>query len=491
MYFNSFQYVLFLWTVYVLYWTLQNKRSWRHTMVLVASYWFYAQADWRFTFLLAISSVVDWFAGRGIQRAGERQGPRRFWLGVSLVANLGMLGTFKYYDFFVDSFEALFAGLGTELQLQHLGAAQGGWLDYVVPAGISFYTFQTLSYTFDIYKRRLEPCRHFLDFATYVSFFPQLVAGPIVRARDFLPQLESPAAFDSDRVASGLFQILRGMTKKLLMADILGVYLVDVAFAHDPARGLHAADTIAQLGAPTLMVVMYGYALQLYGDFAGYSDIAIGSARLLGFELRKNFDAPYRSKSPEEFWSRWHISMSSWFMDYVYIGLGGSRVSLFKTVRNVLVAWTLVGLWHGAAWTFVLWGFYHGAWLGIVRLVRLKLPGGKVPGGPVASLLGVVFTFHVVLFSMILFRCPDMETFWTACRELFDWGTPLRSFPPAMWTILALGYVTHLMPEAVTNGMERGFQRLPTALQGVVVAAAIAVFFLLAPPQAPFIYFNF
>ncbi len=476
--FNSFEYALFLWAAFVLFWTLQRRKSLRHSMLLVASYWFYAQADWRFVALLALSSVVDYAAGLGVQRARDQGAPKRArgWLALSLVANLGLLGWFKYFGFFAAEFGALFGRLGFNVS--------GPALDIALPVGISFYTFQTLSYTLDIHAGRMRPIKSLLDFSLYVSFFPQLVAGPIVRARDFLPQLVVPPTLTSAQISSGLFQILRGLAKKLLIADLLGVHLVDGAFAN--------AEAMGERGALGVLIATYGYALQLYGDFAGYSDIAIGSARLLGFELPKNFDAPFKSRSLEDFWSRWHISMSSWFMDYVYIQMGGSRGSWWKSSRNVLVAWGLVGLWHGAAWTFVLWGVYHGAWLVIVRLVRKLIPGGGFPDRLPFNLLGGLFTFHVVAFSMVLFRCPDMETFWTACRQLADWSKPLPTLPWQVWTLLAVGYGTHLWPGDLAGQLERRFVATPAFAQGVFLAASIVFFFLVTPPgTAPFIYFQF
>ncbi|MEO0652411.1 MAG: MBOAT family O-acyltransferase, partial [Planctomycetota bacterium] len=354
----------------------------------------------------------------------------------------------------------------------------------VLPVGISFYTFQTLSYTFDIYRGRMRPIDSLLDFALYVSFFPQLVAGPIVRAIDFLPQLERPPEYSDERVSSGLFQILRGLAKKLLIADILGVHLVDAAFAD--------AASMSELGGPALLLVTYAYALQLYGDFAGYSDIAIGSARLLGFELPINFNAPFKSVSLEDFWSRWHISMSSWFMDYVYVGLGGSRAGFLRYVRNILIAWGLVGLWHGAALTFVFWGLYHGIWLVLVRMARGLIPGGKFPDRFVFRVLGRLFTFHVVAFSMILFRCPDLATFGAACRQFADWRFDLPTVPWQIWTLLVVGYASHLMPDRFQSRLELGWSRTPRAAQGLVLAAAMLLFFALSPPGlAPFIYFQF
>ncbi|MCB9898296.1 MAG: MBOAT family protein [Planctomycetes bacterium] len=483
MLFNSFSYILFLWTVYVLFWTWRERRSLRHTMVLLASYWFYGQADWTYTSLLALSTVIDYFSGLGIQRAREagHESVAKRWMGVSLTMNLGLLGVFKYFDFFVGSFEQAFSHLGVDVSLWHL--------DVVLPVGISFYTFQTLSYTIDIYKGRMQPTRNFLDFALFVSFFPQLVAGPIVRAVDFVPQLENPPRFDARQLSSGLFQILRGLVKKLLMADVLGAHVVDLAF--------HDASSLDQLGSARLLLATYAYALQLYGDFAGYSDIAIGSARVLGFELRKNFDAPFKSVSLEDFWSRWHISMSSWFTDYVYIGLGGSRIGLWKACRNAFVAWTLVGLWHGAAWTFVLWGMYHGALLVVVRIARQLIPGGKLPDSWPVKLVSGLVTFHVVAYSMVLFRCADMTSFWTATRELFDWtgGSLADAWVALPWqirTIMILGYATHLMPDRWQARLEGAWDRVPALGQGAVLAASIVLLFALRPPGlSPFVYFQF
>jgi alginate O-acetyltransferase complex protein AlgI len=476
--FNSFEYILFLWTVYVLFWSWRSRRTLRHGMLLAASYWFYAQADWRFVSLLVVSSVVDFAAGAGVARARDDGHSRRAraWLVVSIGVNLGLLGTFKYLNFFIDGFEALARAAGLN--------DPGLYLEIGLPVGISFYTFQTLSYTFDIYRGRMRPVSSLLDFALYVSFFPQLVAGPIVRAIDFLPQLDRQPKYDDERVSSGLFQILRGMAKKLILADLLGAHLVDAAFAD--------ASSMSELGAVGLLVATYAYAVQLYGDFAGYSDIAIGSARLIGFDLPKNFDAPFKAVSLEDFWNRWHISMSSWFMDYVYIGLGGSRVGFLRYVRNVLVAWGLVGLWHGAALTYVFWGLYHGLWLALVRAARLAIPGGRLPDRLPVRIAGRLFTFHVVAFSMILFRCPDLETFVAACSQLTDWSGPWPDAHWQVWLLLVLGYATHLMPDRLQANLEAGWTRVPRWAQGLALAGAMLLFFALHPPGvAPFIYFQF
>ena len=490
MYFNSFEYIFFLWATYVLYWTLRERRRLRFSLVLIGSYWFYAQADWRFTFLLFTSTVVDFFAGRQLQKANDAGDDRRrkAYLTLSLVSNLGMLGFFKYYDFFVDSFQALFASWGQTLNLWHLSAAQGGPLDYIVPAGISFYTFQTLSYTIDIYYRRIKPCKSHLEFAVYVAFFPQLVAGPIVRARDFLPQMAKPRALTRDRVSLGLWEILRGMTKKLLIADVLGVHLVDHIY--------HNAESLEAAGGAAVLIATYAFTMQLYGDFAGYSDIAIGSARLLGFDLKKNFDAPFKSRSLEEFWTRWHISMSFWFYYYVFAALGGNKRGLARTCVNLFLTHLLSGLWHGAGWNFVLWGVWFGVWMVVVRLIRRLLPNGVMPRKRVFGFLGWLFTYHVCVFSLLFFRASDTESMLAALGALTDWSGPL---PPVLvelswkiWAVLGLSYAACVWPESWNQRMLGGWKRLPGLAQGAVLAAALLFFLGVAPPGlAPFIYFQF
>ncbi len=478
MLFNSFLYVIFLWGVYVLFWTWRQRKPLRHSMLLVASYVFYGWVHPVWCTLLMWSTLIDYVSALQIQRGHEENNPgkRKFWMGMSLVTNIGLLAMFKYFDFFSGAVQDSLASVGVD--------AHTWRLDLFLPAGISFYTFQTLSYTIDVYRGHMKATRSLLDFAVFVSFFPQLVAGPIVRATDFIPQLENPPTFRMEQISSGLFQILRGLTKKLLLADMLGAHLVDRAFLD--------ADSIRQLGGLGLLIATYGYALQLYGDFAGYSDIAIGSARLMGFELLKNFDAPFKSRSLEEFWTRWHISMSTWFTDYVYIGMGGSRRGLLRTCWNAFFAWTLVGLWHGAAWTFVLWGMYHGLWLIISRLFRKLLHGGRFPDNPLVAVVGTLFTFHVVAFSMIIFRCKDMGVFHAALSALGDWSKAMPALNWQVWTIIAVGYLTHFMPERWTLATEQGFIRSPAVVQGLLLALAILLFYGLRPPGlTPFVYFQF
>jgi len=487
MYFHTFTYALFLWSAYVVFWALRKRRSLRHAALLVASYWFYAGIDPRFVGLLAVSTLTDFVAGAGIARADADERARKRYLWFSLAVNLGILGFFKYYDFFAENVEHAMRALGADAHLWYLGAEHGGPLRYVVPAGISFYTFQTLSYTIDVYRRRVKPCESLLDFALYVSFFPQLIAGPIVRARTFLPQLAAEPLRDDSDVGAGLFQILQGLAKKLVIADVLGAHLVDVVYRD--------AASIQGAGAPLFALATYGFALQIYGDFAGYSDIAIGSARLLGFRLPKNFDAPYKSKSLEEFWSRWHISMSLWFYHFLYDALGADRRGRARTLANLFAVHLLIGLWHGAGWNFVLWGLWFSVWMVAVRAFRmtaLRRSGGKMPASPLTSALGILFTFHVALLGGILFRCTDAASIRASIAVLGDWSQGLPALPWTVWLAIAIGVVSHATPERLDRAIGARFVALPRPVQGAAVALCLYAFLAVTPDRlTTFVYFNF
>ncbi|QDV68813.1 Peptidoglycan O-acetyltransferase [Rosistilla carotiformis] len=337
MLFNSYAFLVFLPCFLALYWSLRGNA--RIVLCLAGSYLFYGWWDYRFLGLLVLSTGIDYAVGCGLGRREASASLRRLLLGISLVSNLGILATFKYFNFFVDSFQQMVAPLGWSLD----------WptLNLILPAGISFYTFQTLSYSIDVYRKQIPPQRDLLRFATFVCFFPQLVAGPIVRAREFFPQLETDRRFSWQQFESGFGRILQGFFKKLVIADSIGV-VADPLF-HDPG-GYSSLNTA---------VVVVLYAFQVYGDFSGYSDIAIGTARMLGIELPENFRTPYLATSPANFWHRWHISLSTWLRDYVYIPLGGSRNGDWKTYRNLAITMLLGGLWHGASWNFVIWGAIH------------------------------------------------------------------------------------------------------------------------------------
>ncbi len=384
-------YAVFIAVVAVLYWLLPQRRA-QHVLLLVASYVFYAWWDARFASLLLLSTAVDFVAGARVAATPDAR-ERQRWLWLSLIANLGILGFFKYCNFFVDSVVSGTAMLGMALPRPTL--------EIVLPVGISFFTFQSMSYTFDIYYGRLRPTRDLVQFGLYVAFFPQLVAGPIVRAREFLPQLETRRVPDAARWQQGLERILAGLVKKVVIADSLAAFC-DPVFA---APGLHSS-----VEAWIVLVAFYG---QIYCDFSGYTDIAIGSARLLGFHFNENFDRPYLARTPQEFWRRWHISLSTWLRDYLYIPLGGNRAGVRRFRRNLMATMLLGGLWHGAAWHFVLWGAWHGLWLVVYHARRRATD----PDGA-RRLLGWAGTQAMVCVSWAFFRAPDSERLWELGKTL-------------------------------------------------------------------------
>ena len=337
MLFNSIEFALFLPIVFLLYWFLfQRNLRWQNLFIVGVSYLFYGWWDWRFLVLIAFTSFCSWGSGLLIQRYRHRPLAKLVHI-TNITLNLIILGVFKYYDFFVTSFATIFLD----------GQTDGLLLKIILPVGISFYTFQALSYSIDVYRENLKPTRDIIQFFAFVSYFPQLVAGPIERATNLLPQFEKPRAFDYSQAVDGMRQILWGLFKKIAVADSCAVYVDHVFAAYQSQGGL------------SLAVAAVLFAFQIYGDFSGYSDIAIGTSKLFGIKLMRNFNNPYFSRNIAEFWRRWHISLTTWFRDYVYIPLGGSRVSKAKVVRNTFVIFLLSGFWHGANWTFIAWGIFH------------------------------------------------------------------------------------------------------------------------------------
>jgi D-alanyl-lipoteichoic acid acyltransferase DltB (MBOAT superfamily) len=392
MFFNSIDFALFLPIVFGLYWFVFHKNlKAQNGLVVVASYFFYGWWDWRFLGLIFLSTLVDYWVGRGL--ATEKQkSKRQLLLWVSITVNLGLLGFFKYYDFFLDNFVSAFSLFGMEIQ--------GSSLNLILPVGISFYTFQTLSYTIDVYKKKLEPTQDFVAFTAFVSFFPQLVAGPIERATHLLPQFYSRRNFQYTGAASGMRQILWGLFKKVVIADNCA-HFVDEIFAN---AGAYSGSTLV-LGAVL-------FAFQIYGDFSGYSDIAIGTARLFGFKLMRNFAFPYFSRDMAEFWRRWHISLSTWFRDYVYIPLGGSK---HHRIRNVFIIFLVSGFWHGANWTFIVWGALHALFFLPLILTQnnrnhlnVAAPQQIWPG--FKTVLQILLTFSLSTFAWIFFRADSLES---------------------------------------------------------------------------------
>lgn len=393
--FNTLAFFVFFLAVYSLY-LIANHR-WQNRLLLVASYVFYGSWDWRFLGLLFFSTVVDFVSGWMIGRSDDSR-VRKWWLTVSIVTNLGLLGFFKYFNFFVDSFTSL--------------AGRFGWtvddvtLRIILPVGISFYTFQTMSYTIDVFRRRIKPTTHFFDFALFVSFFPQLVAGPIERARHLLPQILAPRRIYDQASFEGVYLIGWGLFKKVVIADTLATFVDPVFAAPEPYSGA------------LVLLALYAFAWQIYGDFSGYSDIARGLGKLMGFDLMINFEIPYFARNPRDFWRRWHISLSTWLRDYLYIPLGGNRLGKAKTIRNLGVTMVLGGLWHGAAWTFVVWGAYHGLLLIVHRFVRVpavvqRWGRASWRGQPgLAAVLPMVVYFHLTLLGWLLFRAQSLKQVW-------------------------------------------------------------------------------
>jgi len=384
MIFHSFDFVVFFFAVVVAYWRLPHRGQ--NVLLLLASYFFYGYVHPWFVTLIFFTSVIDFWAARGIE---EWPGGRKFMLGLSLGANLGLLAFFKYFNFFAENVHDALALVGLEVAPPILRV--------ILPVGISFYTFQALSYTIDVYRGHLKARRDFVDFATFVALFPQLVAGPIERATHLLPQVERPRTFVWLDARDGLLLVVWGYFKKLVIADNVGIIANKVFSLQEP-------------GFAVLWAGVFAFAIQIYADFSAYSDIARGVARCFGFSLMRNFNHPYLATGPADFWRRWHISLSTWFRDYVFIPLGGSRAGRSTTVRNILITFVASGLWHGASWNFVLWGAYHGVLVAISRLLpRVVLaPAVRAALAPVR----VVATFALVLVGWFMFRETDSAFLW-------------------------------------------------------------------------------
>ena len=394
MLFNSIDFAIFLPIVFILYWFLTNKNlKLQNLLIVVASYLFYGWWDYRFLLLILFSTIVDYSVGIGLLKQEDKT-KRKILLGTSILVNLGFLGFFKYYNFFLDNFITAFSFFGTEIKANSL--------NIILPVGISFYTFQTLSYSIDVYKRKLEPTKDFIAFSAFVSFFPQLVAGPIERARNLLPQFYKKRTFDYSKAVDGMRQILWGLFKKIVIADNCAVF-ADQIFnnSHD-------------YSGSTLVLGAIFFAFQIYGDFSGYSDIAIGTARLFGFNLMQNFAFPYFSRDIAEFWRRWHISLSTWLRDYLYIPLGGSRGTNYFKIRNVFIIFLVSGFWHGANWTFIIWGGLNALYfLPIMLLNKNKINTDVVAQGKhlpsVREVLSITLTFSLTTIAWIFFRAEDIH----------------------------------------------------------------------------------
>jgi alginate O-acetyltransferase complex protein AlgI len=394
MLFNSIDFAIFLPIVFILYWfATNNNLKLQNFLIVAASYLFYGWWDWRFLSLILFSTFVDYTVGRKL-RIEENQTNRKILLWTSILVNLGFLGFFKYYNFFLDNFITAFSFFGTEIKPNSL--------NIILPVGISFYTFQTLSYSIDVYRRKLNPTKDFIAFSAFVSFFPQLVAGPIERATHLLPQFYKKRTFDYSKAVDGMRQILWGLFKKIVIADNCAEY-ANLIFNNSP-----------DYSGSTLVLGAIFFTFQIYGDFSGYSDIAIGTSRLFGFNLMQNFAFPYFSRDIAEFWRRWHISLSTWFRDYLYIPLGGSRGGTLMKVRNTFIIFIVSGLWHGANWTFIVWGAMNALYFLPLLLTKnnrdnldIVAQGSFLP--TIKDLFNIIFTFMLTVFAWIFFRAENIS----------------------------------------------------------------------------------
>jgi len=405
MLFNSIDFAIFLPIVFILYWFVTNKNlKLQNFLIVVASYLFYGWWDWRFLSLILFSTIVDYSIGRKLLNE-ENKYKRKILLWTSILVNLGFLGFFKYYNFFLDNFVTAFSFFGTSIN------AQG--LNIILPVGISFYTFQTLSYTIDVYKRKLKPTKDFIAFTAFVSFFPQLVAGPIERATNLLPQFYKKRTFEYHKAVDGLRQILWGLFKKIVIADNSAKIANEIF------------NNSADYSGSTLFLGAIFFTFQIYGDFSGYSDIAIGTSRLFGFNLKQNFAFPYFSRDIAEFWRRWHISLSTWFRDYLYIPLGGSRGGIWMKLRNTFAIFIVSGFWHGANWTFIVWGALNAIYfLPLLLLKKNRVNTDVIAQGQylptLKELINMLITFTLTVLAWIFFRAENIGHAWSYLSTIFS-----------------------------------------------------------------------
>lgn len=467
-----------------LYMLLRRTTTLRIIYVSLFSLFFYYESSGEYVLILLFAATMDFFIGRAIGRSEDEVYRKRLLL-TSICVNIGMLSYFKYFYFLLDLGQMLLASLGIATEPAIPLEAR----DYFIPAGISFYTFQTLSYTADIYRREIAPLKRWIDYLFYLSFFPQLVAGPIVRAKDFIPQIYRRPQLLKAEYGEALTLILSGLVKKAIIGDFIGANLVDLIFA-EPTRFTGLENLFA----------VYGYAMQIYCDFSGYSDMAIGIALLLGFRFNINFDSPYQSGNITEFWRRWHISLSTWLRDYLYIPLGGNRKGQIRTYVNLLVTMLLGGLWHGAAVRFILWGAIHGVALALHKLYMqiFDAPGWrrKKPF-KIQRFLGQIITFHLVCFAWIFFRADSMETALSVITQISDHFAPevFLQFVVGyknVLLLLLLGYLLHFTSKAQELRFRSWLTDLPFI--GQVCLFIVTVFLLIQIRSAdaqPFIYFNF
>jgi D-alanyl-lipoteichoic acid acyltransferase DltB (MBOAT superfamily) len=473
MLFNSFVFFVFLAVVLPIFYCLPTKTS-KNVFLLIASYVFYGYWDWRFCALLILSTIIDFYIGLKIHNARTAQLSKRYFL-VSLITNLGILGVFKYFNFFIESFQALSEKLGWQLDMLHLNV--------ILPVGISFYTFQTLSYSIDVYRKKLKPADNIIDFALFVSIFPQLVAGPIERASDLLPQLTVKLKPSIEQIKQGVVLIVMGLFRKVIIGDSAGRY-VDNIFSN-----------MAHYSSYELIFGLVMFSIQIYADFSGYSHIARGTAKMLGVELMKNFEQPYLSQNITEFWRRWHISLSTWLKDYLYIALGGNRKGTISTYVNIIITMLLGGLWHGASWNFVIWGGLHGIYLSIHKMM---LKGEKIPERitklNLATVSKIFLTYCLVLFTWLFFRSTSWDMTTLYFSKIYNWETTEHA---TILTVVMISFVAiTLLLDYFEYVTKKHTFLLNIKSWGVKVGILLALFivsiaYMFQSEPLPFIYFQF
>ncbi|WP_339913652.1 MBOAT family protein [uncultured Brevundimonas sp.] len=468
MLFPTLAFGIFFLFVYFTSWSLDRENGRRKLFLLLASWFFYAQWDWRFVGLLILSAVLNWGVAALIARS-DQDGRRKWLVALGVVINLLILGFFKYYGFFIEQAGDLLSRFGWERDLP--------LLQVILPVGISFFTFQGMSYVIDVHRRKTPAARSLLDVMLLMSFFPHLVAGPIVRASDLLPQFDRTPRLTREMATHGMLLIVWGLFKKTVIASELSMRLVDPVF-FDPTA----------YGSLDLVAAVYGYAVQIYCDFSAYSDMAIGIAALLGYSFPRNFDQPYRAGSMQSFWRRWHISLSSWLRDYLYVPLGGGRKGLISSSINVFITMVLGGLWHGAAWTFLAWGALHGGVQVVERLGRAAFGDRRI----IHPVLGVLITFHIVCLGWILFRAENFDLAMQVLTGLGRWWQPAVMVTPMLLTLIVGGLAMHWLPPRAIEGMAERLKTAPSLTLAVLVGVAFLLVEAVRPDGvAPFIYFQF
>jgi alginate O-acetyltransferase complex protein AlgI len=478
MLFNSIHFLLFLPVVFLFYWfVFQKNLKQQNLLMLAASYFFYACWDVRFLFLLMFSTLLDYYTGLKMEDSSDNK-TKRFWLWLSIIINLGFLGVFKYYDFFAVSFAEALSSVGVNIQPTTL--------NIILPVGISFYTFHGLSYVIDIYYSKIKAERGFVNYGLFVSFFPLLVAGPIERATHLLPQIKQTRSFRFDKAINGLRQILWGLFKKIVIADNCAVLANEIFNSSDQASG------------SSLLLGAFFFTIQIYGDFSGYSDIALGTARLFGIELLRNFSFPYFSRDIAEFWRRWHISLSSWFRDYLYIPLGGSKGSLWKKIRNTFIIFLVSGFWHGANWTFIMWGLINALYF-MPLLIRqsnrhnleIVAQGKTLPG--VRESFQMLVTFLLTMLAWIFFRSESLTQAFHIIGTIFSpsvFSKPIET-PLFLYVLILFFFVVEWAGRSHRFAIEYIWENKPRLFRWSFYYALLIMMFLFGGKHEQFIYFQF